>query len=160
MPATAMTKPVPYFGPATTKYVLTAAIASTSGAATRAEINAGTDITKGVADFTGGTKSGSSNDVHDWSTLDPAKVPGWNSIEDIVITGNASVNGTDIRTLFTQGNDYTLIRMERGDTAAYLMDVFNIKVQAVSKQIGTGENAKVIVNATTTSSFSDIAIPA
>lgn len=162
MAATAITKPTPYQGPARAKlYILTSAIADqTTGVPTRTELNAGSDITPGLADFAGGEFTANSQEVRDWSTLNPAKVPDFNSLSDITITGNADVAGADIRTTFVQDASVTAVWMDTGDTPARKMQVFFCTVASKSLVPSVSGNTKYVVGLTVTKKFPDVTIPA
>lgn len=162
MPATAVAKPTPYFGPARTQFVLltTAITDQTTGVPTRAEINAGSNITPAVADYEGGEFSANSQEVQDWSTLNTAKVPNFNSLSDITITLNADVAGVDPRTAFVQDANVTLLVMDTGDTAARKMQVFFCSVASKTLSVTTGGNAKYVIGLITSKKFTDVTIPA
>lgn len=162
MAATAITKPTPYFGPGRTKYILiTSAITDqTTGVPTRAEINAGSDITPAVADWTGGEFTANSQEVQDWSTLNTSKVPNFNSLSDITLTTNADVAGADVRASLVQDANVQIYVMDTGDTPTRKMTGYFVTVASKSIQIGTGSNAKYVFGLTVTKRFGDIAIPA
>jgi hypothetical protein len=162
MAATAVAKPTPYFGPAQTKFVLFAsAIADqTTGVPTRAEINAGSELSPALANFEGGVFSANSQDVQNWSSLNVDKVPNFNTLSDLTLTFNADVAGADPRTLFTQGSTYNLFRMDTGDTPTRKGDMFFVTVASKSKEITTSGNAKYVIGMTAQKVFTDITIPA
>jgi|SRR5881394_4368228 len=162
MAATAVARPTPYFGPARTKYVLFAsAIADqTNGVPTRAEINAGSELSPATANFEGGEFTANSQDVQDWGSLNVAKVPNFNSLSDITFTFNADVAGADPRTALVQGTTYNIARMDTGDTPTRKMTVFFAYVGSKSVQITTGGNAKYVVGLICTNVFIDVTIPA
>jgi hypothetical protein len=162
MAATAVAKPTSYFGPARTKFVLFAsAIADqTTGVPTRAEINAGSELSPAMASFEGGEFTANSQDVNLWSTLNPDKVPNFNSLSDLVLTFNADQAGADPRTAFVQGSTYNIFRMDTGDTPTRKGDMFFGTVASKSKQITTSGNAKYVISIICTSVFIDVTIPA
>jgi hypothetical protein len=162
MAATAIAKPTPYFGPARTKFVLFASAITdqTTGVPTRAELNAGAELSPALSSWDGGEFTANSQEVQRWSSLDTEKVPNFNSLSDITLTFNADQAGADPRTLFVQGSTYNLARLDTGDTPTRKMDVFFVTVASKSKQITTGGNAKYIISLTAQSVFSDITIPA
>jgi hypothetical protein len=162
MAATAVAKPTSYFGPARTKFVLFAApIADqTTGVPTRAEINAGSELSPAVANFEGGEFSANSQDVQLWSTLNVDKVPNFNSLSDITVTFNADQAGADPRAAFAQGAVVNMFRMDTGDTPTRKGDTFFATVASKSKQITTSGNAKYVIGLICSSVFIDVTIPA
>lgn len=165
MAATPVAKPTVYTGPARTKLVLFASAITdqTTGVPTRAELNAGSELSAalGGAGLEGGQSSATSVDVPNWSSLDQDKVPGFNSLSDISITFNADQAGADPRTAFALNATVNFARLDTGDVPTRKMTVYFGTVASKDLQIPqTGPAQYVIGIIPTKPPFRDVTIPA
>lgn len=100
---------------------------------TRAELNAGTDLTPEIA-TTGnwGIISGSI-DAPDLATLFTAQIAGKVTIDGPTIDMYADATSADVRTLLPRGTTGFVVKLPEGDTAGRKCDVFAVKVLAQAK---------------------------
>lgn len=142
MPATAIAAVSRYWPVGTTKWVFATSVASyLSPGPTRAEINAGTDISGEVADISGFTVSSNQIDTPDVNSRFRSKIPGPIEAEDSSLTLYADPSGVDARALFPRDVTGFIIRMDGGDVAGRKMSVFPVKVASQNKLMGTDEEA-------------------
>src|SRR5262245_50119277 len=134
MPTPALTfGGVRYIGPGTRKYYWVPAVATLSSV-TRAEMNAGTDMTAviptdGVSGFTVSTNF---VDTPDFGSTTVTKIPGALTLADSSLTFYESSTSVDIRSLLTQGLvGYVTIMLE-GDVTGQKMNAFKVQVASVS----------------------------
>lgn len=122
-----------YFQPGTTKVIVIPALASLSAGATRAEINAGTDVSGDVAAINGFTITSNQIDTPDLGTRFTKRVPGRLVADDSSIQFYASVDGADIRTILSRDQNTFIGIMDGGDTAGRKADYFQVTVASVGK---------------------------
>lgn len=160
MPATVLARPLPFSATEHSTFIVMDPItATTTGIPIRTEIDGGDNITAAVTDFAGGDKSSNSTDELDFSSLTPQKVPSANTQNDITLTTLVDVDGTDVQAILTEGDDYTLMVTDQGETAAGLADVYFVTVASVSKPLSTTGGRKRVYGLIVTRSFVDIVIP-
>lgn len=138
-------------------------IASATGAATRAEITAGTDLTGEISDVSGFSVTGSTIDAPDLKSTFVSKVRGRTSSEDSSLTFYASENATDVRSVLPFETTGYIVIMQAGDVPTTgKMDVYPVQVNSVSKTISVGDDlARIVIGfAITKQPFMDVAIPA
>jgi hypothetical protein len=166
MPAPAITASVRYTSRGFTKiyWIATAAgIASYTTAVTRAELNAGTDLSPQIMDASGWTVSSEQIDAPDLANRFTSKIAGGISAEDSSLTMYASKNGVDARALMPQDAVGYIVILFGGDVAANKMDVWPVSVSSVSKQIsvqGDAPDTLVISYSPTNVPSQNLAIPA
>lgn len=160
MPASTLAAAVRYIRPGKTLVNLTPTVASTTGAATRAEINAGILVQGDVQSVAGFTQSASKIDTPDWGSRVTTSIPGLVTIPDSSITFYGSEDGEDIRQELELDDDVVVIFMDNGDTPTDPMDVFKCAVSSVAPS-RDGQNAvTVTVSFTVRQVFERVAIPA
>ena len=100
---------------------------------TRAEINAGTDLTPEIAS-TGnwGIVSGAI-DTPDLATLFTSQIGGKVTIDGQTIEMYADSTSTDVRTLLPRGTNGFILKLPEGDVAGRKCDVFPVRVLAQAK---------------------------
>ena len=100
---------------------------------TRAEINAGTDLSPEIA-ATGnwGIISGTI-DTPDLATLFTAQIGGKVTVDGPTIDMYADSTSTDVRTLLPRGTSGFILKLPEGDVAGRKMDVFPVKVLQQAK---------------------------
>lgn len=121
-----------YIPEGVTHYYFVAAIANYNSP-TRAELNAGTDLTPEIA-ATGnwGIVSGSI-DAADLATLFTAQIAGKVTIDGPTIDMYADSTSTDVRTLLPRGTVGNIVKFPEGDVTGRKMDVFPVKALAQAK---------------------------
>lgn len=170
MPATAIPMGGPrYTSRGTTRIYFLTAIASYTTAVTRVELNAGLDLTTQIMDSSGWTVTSDQIDAPDMATRFTSKIAGPISADDSSLTMYASKNGVDARAVFTSGSSSTpattgyIVILFGGDVAANKMDVWQVTVSSVAKQIsvqGSDPDTLVITFAPTAEPAVNLAIPA
>lgn len=132
MPATPLPKATRYTNYDTSRVYFLPAIASTTLAATRAEINAGTELTSEIADASGWTISGNDVEAPDLKSEFVNKVPGRTNSEDSSLTFYADEAGNDVRDVLPYKTSGYIVIMNGGDVAGRPMDVFPVRVKTAS----------------------------
>lgn len=132
-----------YFATGTTKYVWCTSVANKL-APTRAEINAGTDVSGDIAEVNGWQVTSDLIEVPDINSRFTSKIPGRTSADDSSIKFYADPSGADARTLFPRDTTGFILRMDGGDVTGRKMDVFPVRVSSVPKEMGTGDDAATI----------------
>lgn len=162
MPATAITPVTRYWPVGTTRWLWLPAISNYTSAVTRAEINAGTDLSGEVAAVDGWTVSSNQIDTPDVNNRFRAKIPGPIEAADSSLTFYADPSGADVRTLLPRDTAGYIVRMDGGDVTGRKMSVFPVKVASQNKLMGTDEEAGRIEIAFTITRVpaEDLAIPA
>lgn len=144
MPATQIVKSSRYFSPGTTRIYFCVSIANKS-APTRAELDAGTDLTREVAEVDGWNVSSGSIDTPDYNSRFVSKVPGRIEADDSSLTFYADKEGQDVRTLMPRDATGYAVFLWGGDVTGQPMDVFPIQVGSVPKQMPDNEAARLVV---------------
>jgi hypothetical protein len=107
-------------------------IAAANRVPTRAEINAGTDLTGEVAEWEGFTTTSETIDTPDLTSW-VGKLPGRTVAEDSSLSMYADRAGDDVRTILDRGTTGFLAWMDDGDTPGSLMDIYPIQVNTLAK---------------------------
>lgn len=160
MPATPITASTRYFRPGVTKvdFLTTVAIQS---APTRAEINAGTDLSGEVAAIDGWAPTASFLDAPDLNSSFVSKVAGGLEVGDSSLTMYASSNSVDVRSLLPRGTAGFVLMMDEGDVAGRKCDVFKVTVASAPKLRDLGEVSRLQVSfAITAAPSENVTIPA
>ncbi|MFC5187134.1 phage tail tube protein [Actinomadura harenae] len=118
-------------------------IASIS-APTRAELDAGTDLSPQVADIDGWTVQSEQIETPDLGSTFTSKIPGSTSADDSSLTMYTDLGGADVRTLLPRGTDGFIVWLDGGDVAGRKMDVFPIRVASLGKKRTTDDDAETI----------------
>lgn len=149
-----------YIRPGKTVVNITPTVASTTGAATRAEIDAGITVEGEIQSVAGFSQSASKIDTPDWGSRVVTSIPGLVNIPDSSITFYGSDDGVDIREELALDDECVVIFMDNGDVEADPMDVFKCAVSSVAPS-RDGQNAvTVTVSFTVREVFERVAIPA
>ena len=98
---------------------------------TRAELNAGTDLTAEIAEVSGFTLSADTADTPDLSSGFVSSVPARIKAEDSEIVFWASSTAADARTVFPRGTAGYIILLPEGDVAGQKMEVWPAKVSSM-----------------------------
>lgn len=128
---------------------------------TRAELTAGTIITKHVRAIDGFSVASDQIETPDYGTKFGAKIGGGTSSDDSSLTCYAARDGIDIRTVFARGDVGFIVMQDGGDVAIYPMDVYPVEVISVPKQRSTDEAFGVMIQFSITGEpAEDVATPA
>lgn len=141
-----------YTSRGTTRIYFLTTIASPTTAVTRAELNAGIDLTTQITDTSGWVVSSEQIDTPDMATRFTSTIGGAITVETSSLTMYASKTGVDARASFTAGSSTVspttgyIVFLFGGDTAANKMDVWPVTVSSVAKQISVqGDAADTLV---------------
>jgi hypothetical protein len=137
MAAPNITASTRYIHPGVTRVVYTVSV-SNINAPSRAEINAGTDLSNEVFEAEGWEVASDNVDAPDLGRVFTGKVIGRTSSPDSSLTMYQSVNGADVRTLLPRGTAGFILLMWGGDVTGNKMDVYPIRVSANPKVLETG----------------------
>lgn len=132
MVATPITATSRYIPPGTTHYYWVATI-SNYLSPTRAELNAGSDLTAEVQAVSGFATNSDQQDTPDLGSRFVSKIPGRITADDSSITLYASSNSSDARTLMPRDTAGFIVIFPEGDITGQKMDVFPVKVTGVPK---------------------------
>lgn len=154
MPTPVITASTRYFDVGLTKVYWVPTIAN-KAAPTRAELNAGTDLSPEIADITGWSVSSNLIQTPDFSNRFVAQIPGRIDAQDSSLTFYASSTSVDVRTLLPRDQVGYILWLDGGDVSAHKMDVYPVTVRSVSKMRSASNDAARIEIA-----FSITAIPA
>lgn len=140
MPATPIASTSRYFNRGTTKVIFCSTVSNKS-APTRAEINAGTDLSGEVADVDGWTVESESIETPDLGTVFTSSIPGSTSADDSSLTMYLDVGGVDARTLLPRNTAGFILWMDGGDVAGRKVDVYPVRVMSQGKARTTDDDA-------------------
>jgi len=162
MAATPITPVNRYWPVGTTRWLWVPTIANYLVAVTRAEINAGTDLSGEVNDLDGWTVTSGTIDTPDVNSRFRSKIPGPIEAEDSSLTLYADPSGSDVRTLLPRDTTGYVVRLDGGDIAGRKMSVFPVKVASQNKLMGVDEEAgRIEISFTITGiPAEDLTIPA
>lgn len=150
-----------FFNRGTTIVVFCTSISNKS-APTRAEINAGTDLSNEIAEVDGWIVTSNQIETPDLGTTFTSKIPGSTSADDSSLTMYEDIGGADARTLFPRGTNGFIIWMDGGDVAGRKMDVFPVRAASQGKTRTVEDNAATvqIMFAITAEPAENVTIPA
>jgi hypothetical protein len=162
MAAPEITASVRYFDPETTKCVYLPTIAATNLVPTRAEINAGTDLSPEIAEVSGFTVTSEEINTPDMGSRFTSKIPGRTSAEDSSITFYADESGNDVRTVLPRDTTGYILWADGGDVAGNKGQVFPIRVRSVGQLRSVGDEAHRVQTqfSITSEPNEDVTIPA
>ncbi|MEV7804986.1 hypothetical protein AB0O28_18755 [Microbispora sp. NPDC088329] len=161
MPATPIAAETRYFNPETTKVYWCPAIAN-KAAPTRSELNAGTDLSRAIADVNGWQVSSEMIDVPDMGSRFVSKIPGRISAADSSISFYMDRAGIDARTVMPRDAEGYVVWLDGGDVAGRPCDVFPVTVSSHGKSRSVGaEPARLTIQyAITSEPAENVTIPA
>jgi hypothetical protein len=162
MPPTPAPTATRFFHVGETKVYYLPAIAAADMTPTRAEINAGTDLSDEIADLAGWTVSGAEIETPDLGSKFNSKIPGRTSVDDSSLTFYADNRGVDVRSVLPRGTAGFIVFCDGGDVAGALADVFPIRVRSVGKVRSVGDDAGrlTVPFSVTREPAEDVALPA
>lgn len=152
-----------YIDPAVTKCYYVPTIAAANLTPTRVELNAGTDLSPQVADWSGWTVTSNLVDTPDLGTTFTSKITGRTESADSSLTMYASKNGVDVRALLPRLTTGYIVFMDGGDIAANKCAVYPVTVSSCSlvRTVSGTEAAKVMVQfAITAQPGENLTVPA
>lgn len=144
MATPALTASTRFFRPGISKCYYIPTIAATNLTPTRAEMNAGTDLSAEIADISGWSVTSSFIDTPDYSTQFTGKITGRTEADDSSITFYESQNSVDVRTVLPRNTTGYIMWLDGGDVAGQKADVFPVKVGSNAKQRTTDDEAAMI----------------
>jgi hypothetical protein len=162
MAAPVITASVRYSARGATKIYWLPAVA-TPAAVTRAELNAGTDLSPQIADASGFSVSSEQIETPDLATRYTSTVPGSISAEESTLTMYASRNGVDARSLMARDVVGFIGLLHGGDVSGYKCDIYPVTISSVAKQIqvaGSEADTLVFTYAITAEPAENVAVPA
>lgn len=160
MVATPITPANRFFRPGITKCYWVVSIANIA-APTRLELNAGSDLSKDIADIAGWMVTGQKIDTPDLNSRFVSNIPGLTSAGESGITFYQDQPGLDVRSLMPRDAAGNIVWLDGGDVAGRKMDIFPARVLSVGKQRSMGAEAArlVIQYAVTSEPAEDVTIP-
>ncbi len=160
MPASPMTASTRYVRYGLTKFYYCPAIAIKT-APTRAELNAGTDVSGEVSEIGGWTAATDFVDTADLLGQFVPQLAGRLKAETSTLSFYASSNSIDVRSLLPRGTTGFIVILDEGDVAGRKMGVFPITVGSQAPQRGMEDAAQIqITFAITSSPAENVTIPA
>jgi len=163
MPTPALTASTRFTDQAVTKVYYLPTIAAANLTPTRAELNAGTDLSGEINDLSGWTVEGAQIDTPDMLNLFQSRIPGSTSSPDSSITFYSSKSGVDVRALLPRNTTGYICFMDGGDIAANKMETYPVTVTSVGimRTATGGEATKVQISfSITRQPGQSLAIPA
>lgn len=124
-------------------------------APTRAELNAGTDLTGSIVGAAGWEVTRNQEEDSDLGTKFAVQFPTDLTVADSSLTFRASRDGTDVRATLPRDTATNIVILHGGDVTGGKMDVYPMKVRTVSKPVEVTPGRAVV-----TVSFSPSAEPA
>jgi hypothetical protein len=143
--ATPITASDRYFRQGVSKVYWVPSIATLS-APTRAELNAGTDLSGEISASSGWEVTGNTEDTPALGSVFIAKIPSTTTAGDSSLTFYSDSTSVDVRGLLERGSTGFVVWMDEGDVVGQLMDVFPARVTSAPKQRDIGATATITVN--------------
>jgi hypothetical protein len=160
MPATVLAAYTPYYVKGNLTWVFTPTVASVT-AVTRAEINAGTNISKQVTAWSGWSVSSQFKPIPNVNDRFTPKIPGSIESEDSSLTCYLAAAGVDVRQLLPQDTTGFILRFHATDLVGRKMDCFPVTVGSASMPFEDDDAVKVILSfAITALPGTNVTIPA
>ena len=153
MPPAPLTPTLRYFPPGVRKtyWMLTTA---NYLAPTRAELNAGVDLTAEIMAMSGWSVSSDTVDTPDMASRFTSQIPGRTNASGSDITCYLSSNSTDVRSVLPRDQAGYIVQLWEGDVTGQKMDVFPVKVTTQAVDTTVDDPGQVTI------SFSVTKIPA
>lgn len=130
---TPLTKTQRHIPQGTSKYYWLPVVAAPTLAATRAEIDGGTDLTPEMAAVTGFSTTGAVVDTPDAASRFVSRVPGLITPDDSSISFYGSRDGEDAGTFFTRDQTGFILFADGGDVPTQPAEIFPVTVTSVSR---------------------------
>lgn len=159
MAAPNITPTTRFFAVGVTRVVYCASV-SVKTAPTRAEINAGTDLSNEINATNGFSVGSNLIDAPDIGTTFTSKVIGRTESPDSSLTMYQSLTTADIRSVLPRGTTGFILIMWGGDVAGRKMDVYPVTVASVPKNLDDNKASDLQINfAITSQPAEDVSIP-
>lgn len=136
-----ITASIRYYDPGTTPCYFLPAVAAGNLTPTRAELNAGTNLSGEVTDFSGFTVVSEQIECPDLASTFTGKIGGRKTAPDSSLTLFASKNGNDVKDLLPNGTSGFIAFMDGGDTVGNSLAVFPVLVISCSQQRSVAKDA-------------------
>lgn len=133
MSATEIAASTRYFLPGTTKVLLLDTVANLATGPTRAEIDAGVDISEEVAAITGFNITGATIQTPDLGKRFNSQTSGRLSASDSRLTCYADVTGQDVRQEVALDDEKFVVILDGGDVPASPMDTYKCVCTGVGR---------------------------
>lgn len=133
MSATPITASNRYYRQGVSKVIWVPTIA-TLASPSRAEINAGVDLSPEIQASSGWDVAGNTEDTNALGSAYVGKVPSTTTSSDSSLTFYSDSTSVDVRSLLVRNSQGFIIWMDEGDVVNYLMDVFPVRVTGAPKQ--------------------------
>jgi hypothetical protein len=160
MAATPLTPTLRYYPPGIRRIYWLPACANYL-APTRAELDAGTDLSAEVSALTGWSVTSATVDTPDMGSRFTSQIPGALTSASNDITVYTSSNSNDARTLLLRDTNGFVVLMWEGDFAGQRMDVFPVRVTAQAMDSAVANPGAVTISfAATRLPASNLVIPA
>lgn len=144
-----------------TKVWFVPVIAAATLIPTRAEIDAGTDLSDEVADWAGWNTSSAPLATPDLGTRFDRQIPGTITAEASSITFWADRSGDDARQVMPRDTQGFIVIADGGDVVGSVMDVFAVSVASVGKLRSISNGHQVQISYTITRvPVEDVPLPA
>jgi hypothetical protein len=159
MAAPNITPTTRFFAVGITRVVYCASV-SVKSAPTRAEINAGTDLSNEINATNGWSVGSNLIDAPDIGTTFTSKVIGRTESPDSSLTMYQSLTTADIRSVLPRGTTGFILIMWGGDVTGRKMDVYPVTVASVPKNLDDNKASDLQINfAITSQPAEDVSIP-
>lgn len=149
-----------YFLPGVTKIITVPTIANLAAGPTRAEINAGTDVSDEVAAINGWAITSQNHATPDLGKRFVAQVTGRLTAADSAITFWADKTGNDIRDILAIDQATNVVFLDGGDVAGSPMDAYKVTVSSVGKIREIEGAGRIDVRFTIRDFAENLAVPA
>jgi hypothetical protein len=110
---------------------------------TRAELNAGTDLSAEIAEVSGFELAGDSADAPDLASQFVAQVPARITASDSEIVFYASSNSSDVRSVLPRGTTGFVAILPEGDITGQKMEIWPAKVKSMFLDSSIEDPAKI-----------------
>jgi hypothetical protein len=141
MPATPLPVSERFFQPEITKVWFVPTIADKDLKPTRAEIDAGTELSSEIADFSGWSVTSNMIGTPDLGSRFTGQITGRTSADDSSITFYGDQGGDDVRKVLPRATKGNILIADGGDEDGNVADVFPIEVASVGKLRSAGDQA-------------------
>lgn len=160
MPPTPLATTQRFVPQGTSRYYWVPTIAATTKIPTRAEMDAGTDLTGEVAVVTGFSTTATQVDTPDALNRFVGRVPSSITPDDSSLTFYGSKSGTDVRSFFTRDQTGFLVICDSGDVPGRMAECVPVTVLNISKVRDLTGAFQIVVSFSVTSEPVPFVIPA
>jgi len=133
MPALPIPKSTRFYTVGRTQCYFLPTIAASTLIPTRTELDAGTDLTREIAEMDGWSTESEKIDTPDMVSRFVSSIPGAITAEDSSISFYADEGSEDAREVFPRDTAGYIIWMDSGDVAGSTMDIYPVQVASAPK---------------------------